>query len=280
MISTPVRPSASITSRGSEKRSLRKIQASSAVHTGMVNSIANTVARVSAPIEYTHSTWPQKWIALRHRCNESLCVRTEDTPALGSIASTIASITRLRRNTISNEPIWRCSSRTAIAIAVNESTAPPIQRTPCAVGERWFILRAWGRGPFCLAWAHEQEPQARHLSTHLPARLLRAHETDRGTQPGASRAAQALDAHPGAVGPRAAHQDDEALSGLQAGADPVDAGGRVPWHAGGDPGARAPRERRHVRDRAGARRSVPGVRRLASHEQRAGGAGGDGPRDR
>ena len=41
---------------GSVNFSLRKIQARSAVHTGIVNSIANTVASVSAPIEYTHST--------------------------------------------------------------------------------------------------------------------------------------------------------------------------------------------------------------------------------
>ena len=43
---------------------------------------------------------------------------------------------------------------------------------------------------------------------------------------------------------------------------------------------RARRERRHGRDVPALARRVSGVRRLAADEQRAGGAGGDGPRDR
>src|SRR6266545_1456686 len=50
----------------------------------------------------------------------------------------------LRRNRISKEPTWRCSSRTAIAIAANESTAPSIHRTPrstcgCELIASWDI---------------------------------------------------------------------------------------------------------------------------------------------
>ena len=44
------------------------------------------------------------------------------------------SITTLRRKTISNEPMCCCSSRTAIAMAANDSTAPSIQSTPRKVG--------------------------------------------------------------------------------------------------------------------------------------------------
>ena len=180
--------------------------------------------------------------------------QTKPVPARGSIASTIASITTLRRNTISNEPMWRCSSRTAIAMAVNDSTAPPIHRAPRSRS---------GDMPVCYGLKHEEdhEPQARHLSAHLPARVLRADEEDRRGQPGARRAAQALDAHPGAVGPRAAHQDDEALPGLQADPHAVHARGRVSGNARGDAGARPPRQRRHVRDR---RRSTPTCSRPSS----------------
>ena len=55
-------------------------------------------------------------------------------PWRGSMMNTIASMPRLRRNTISNEPMWRCSSRTATAMAANESTAPPIHSTPRMLG--------------------------------------------------------------------------------------------------------------------------------------------------
>src|SRR3989337_640395 len=137
-------------------------------------------------------------------------------PARGSRASVIASIPTLRRNTISNEPMWRCSSRTAMAMAMNENTAPSIHRTPRSEGVIRFIV--------LLALSDEQEPEARHLPAHLPARVLRAHEKDRRGQPIARGAAQALDAHSGAVGPGQAHQDDEALPRLPAGADAVDAG--------------------------------------------------------
>ncbi len=98
--------------------------------------------------------------------------------------------------------------------------------------------------------------------------------------PALAGADQALAAHPGAVGSRRAHEDDEAVSGLPAGADAVDAGDRVPRRPGGVARARAHRERRHGRDRRQAPGSLPGVRRLAADEQRAGGARGDGPRDR
>src|SRR5687767_5432317 len=72
-------------------------------------------------------------MTLRDRCTVTRLVFIDAHPARGSIASTIASITTLLRNTISNEPMWRCSSRTAIAIAVNDATAPLIQRTPRSV---------------------------------------------------------------------------------------------------------------------------------------------------
>ena len=51
MMRTPAKPSASCTRRGTVNLSRRNSHASSAVHIGMVNSIANTVASVSTPIE-------------------------------------------------------------------------------------------------------------------------------------------------------------------------------------------------------------------------------------
>ena len=71
------------------------------------------------------------------------------TPARGSMANVMASMPRLRRNTISNEPMWRCSSRTAMAINAKENTAPSIHRAPRTVGVSWFILSARGLSPFC-----------------------------------------------------------------------------------------------------------------------------------
>src|SRR5919109_3593705 len=162
-------------------------------------------------------------MTLRHRWSCSRCVLTAAIPARGSIASTIASITRLRMNTISNDPMWRCSSRAAIAMAVNDSTAPLIQSTPRRVLDIAVETGADPIFPYVMVFSHAEEPEARHLSAHLPARVLRAHEADRRGQPGARRAAQALDAHPGALGPRAAHQDDEALPRLQAGPHALDA---------------------------------------------------------
>src|SRR5258706_14283071 len=58
------------------------------------------------------------------------CVRSVARPARGSMAVAISSMTMLRRNTISNEPMWRCSSRTAIAIMAKQSTAPSIHSAP------------------------------------------------------------------------------------------------------------------------------------------------------
>src|SRR2546428_9544187 len=57
-------------------------------------------------------------------------VRTAADPDLAIMAPTITSITTLRMNKISNEPMRRCSSRTAIAIAAKESTAPSVHPTP------------------------------------------------------------------------------------------------------------------------------------------------------
>ena len=51
MTSTPTRPAVSITVRGTVNFSCRNSHARIAVHTGMVNSMANTMARVRAPIE-------------------------------------------------------------------------------------------------------------------------------------------------------------------------------------------------------------------------------------
>ena len=50
MISTPAIPQPSITRRETPSFSPRNKKARSAVHTGIVNSMANTVARGSAPI--------------------------------------------------------------------------------------------------------------------------------------------------------------------------------------------------------------------------------------
>ena len=72
----------------------------------------------------------------------------------GSIASTMASITTLRRNTISNEPMWRCSSRTATAMAVNESTAPPIHSTP----RTEFETGRSGHFPYVMVFALRDGP--------------------------------------------------------------------------------------------------------------------------
>src|SRR5688500_7928549 len=148
-------------------------------------------------------------MVLREKCAPKRRVRSEASPARGSIASTMASITMLRRNTISNVPMWRSSSRAAIAIAVNDRTAPPIHSAPRSAGLP-FIRVSYG---------NEKEPGApsRYLSPHLPARLLRAHEGDRAGQSRPRRRAQALDAHPGALGPGQAHQDDEEVAGLPAG---------------------------------------------------------------
>src|SRR5262245_55663890 len=105
----------------------------------------------------------------------------------------MASITMLRMNTISNEPMWRCSSRTEIAITTNESTAPPIHSAPRSelevpvIGKSAYLRDARGARHAEVRWTitgadGEQESQARHLSAHLSARLLRADEEDRRGQ--------------------------------------------------------------------------------------------------
>src|SRR6185437_7143570 len=60
--------------------------------------------------------------------------------------------------------------------------------------------------------------QARHLSAHLPSRVLRADEGNRRGEARARREHQALAAHPGALGPGEAREDDAPLAGLPAGA--------------------------------------------------------------
>src|SRR2546428_11945704 len=71
-------------------------------------------------------------------------VRTAADPDLAIMAPTITSIATLRMNKISNEPMRRCSSRTATAIAAKESTAPSIHTTPrstccCELTAGWGI---------------------------------------------------------------------------------------------------------------------------------------------
>src|SRR5688572_18932793 len=115
--------------------SFRNRKASTAVHTGIVNSMAKTVASGRAPMAKIHDHWPPKWKRLRQMCSPKRCVRTAARPARGSIASTMRNITALRMNSTSNGAMWRSISRTPIAIAENDSTAPLIHRTPRVL---WF----------------------------------------------------------------------------------------------------------------------------------------------
>jgi hypothetical protein len=112
------------------RRSPRINTASTAVHTGMVNSIAKTVASGSIPIAYTHAYWPPKWNTLRTKCTPIRRVRSARIPNQGKTASMMTSETRLRRKRISKVPRVRSSSRTATAMSENESNAPPIHRAP------------------------------------------------------------------------------------------------------------------------------------------------------
>src|SRR5207237_2549554 len=98
----------------------------------------------------------------------------------------------------------------------------------------------------------EGRAKTRHLSPYLPGGVLRADEGDRGGEAGAGGEHQALAEYPGAVGPRPAREDDAQVAGLSAGADAIAAGDRVPGGREGEPGARAPGERRDARDRAAA----------------------------
>src|SRR5260221_7584362 len=143
---------------------------------------------------------------LRMTCVPRRCVRTAAGPVRATSKPTIVSITMLRRNRISNEPMWRCNSRTATAMAANDSTAPPIHRAPRSVAG--FEPMLW--------LANEKRKAVGHLPAHLPAGILRAHEGDRRAESVARRSVEALDAHSGAVGPRAPHQDDEALARVSA----------------------------------------------------------------
>ena len=104
--------------------------ASNAVHTGMVNSIAKTVTSGSMPIAYTHAYWPPKCITLRTVCRPNHRVRSARSPKTGRSAPMMTSETTLRRNNISKLPMVRSNSRTATAMAENDSTAPPIHRAP------------------------------------------------------------------------------------------------------------------------------------------------------
>src|SRR5881397_2555327 len=65
MMRMPASPSTSITVRPRLRRSPRTSMASTAAHTGMVNSIANTVASGSIAIAYTQAYCPPKCSTLR-----------------------------------------------------------------------------------------------------------------------------------------------------------------------------------------------------------------------
>ena len=130
MMRMPVSPSTSMTVRPRFNRSPRIGMASMAVHTGIVNSIAKTVASGSIAIAYTQAYWPPKCSTLRTTCRPKRRVRTAPTPKRGSTASTRANETRLRRNRISKLPMVRSSSRTATAMRENDSSAPHIHRAP------------------------------------------------------------------------------------------------------------------------------------------------------
>src|SRR5436190_5919841 len=130
MIRTPARPSASMTMRPRLRRSPRISVARIAVHTGMVNSIAKTVARGSIAIAYTHAYWPPRCSTLRNTCSPSRRVRSLLKPRRGRTASTMRSETRLRRARISKLPMEWSSSRTETAMSENEISAPPIHKAP------------------------------------------------------------------------------------------------------------------------------------------------------
>src|SRR6266849_2373333 len=130
MIRTPAMPSTSMTMRPRLRRSPRISVARIAVHTGMVNSIAKTVARGSIAIAYTHAYWPPKCSTLRNTCKPNRRVRSLPRPKRGRTASTRRSETRLRRARISKLPMVRSSSRTEIAMSENESRAPTIHNAP------------------------------------------------------------------------------------------------------------------------------------------------------
>src|SRR5438045_1113031 len=142
MTMTPAMPRASCTTRARLRCSCRKSAASSAVHTGMVNSIANTVASVSAPSAYIQHNWPPTCTSARAAWSGSRRVAIAPTPWPGISRHTMASVTAVRSARISSTLRWRLSSRTAIAIAAKENTAPSIHRTPrracgCAVIGNW-----------------------------------------------------------------------------------------------------------------------------------------------
>ena len=130
MMRTPARPSTSMTMRPRLRRSPRISVARTAVHTGMVNSIAKTVARGSIAIAYTHAYWPPRCSTLRNTCKPSRRVRSLLSPKRGSTASTRRSETRLRRARISKLPMLRSSSRTETAMSENERSAPTIHSAP------------------------------------------------------------------------------------------------------------------------------------------------------
>src|SRR5437879_7228810 len=130
MIRTPAMPRTSMTMRPRLRRSRRISVARIAVHTGMVNSIAKTVARGSIAIAYTQAYWPPRCRTFRTRCRPNRRVRSLPRPKRGSTASTMRSETKLRSARISKLPMVRNSSRAATAMTANESIEPPIHRAP------------------------------------------------------------------------------------------------------------------------------------------------------
>src|SRR5438067_5067479 len=141
MMATPTRPSASCVSRPRFRCSPRNSAARIAVHTGMVNSIANTVASVRAPIAYIQQNWPARCITARAACTGKRLVRSGAKPRRSVIVETSSSVTSVRSARISRIPMWRSSSRTATAITANDSTAPSIHSTPRSAFE---LVGGWG----------------------------------------------------------------------------------------------------------------------------------------
>ena len=111
----------------------------------------------------------------------------------------------------------------------------------------------------------------------MPAALPRADEAAlEGRRPGE---AHVFPAH--ALGHRRPRRDARReVPGRTAGPDALAAAAGGARRARARAGARARRERRHGRDLPPLAGALPGVRRVAADEQRAGGARRDGPRDR
>src|ERR1043166_812591 len=148
MMSTPKKPSTIEPARLSVRRSPRISTASSPAHTGIMNSIANTVASGSTITALAQHRLAAKCVPLRTKCtNGRRSTRWANSVGCGSMtARSSASPPMLRTINSSNRLRTPPSWRTEIAISENDNSVPVIQTMTAGRLERFGAPASGGSG--------------------------------------------------------------------------------------------------------------------------------------